>query len=622
MAGKKLRVASTLLAAGVLAAGAAAILDRAAPAVEGLTITFAGGETLRIGRIALDGGLIGAALAQSGDFTIENLEFSGDFGTYSLPNIAFSGVNLARAEIEAAFTGGDPVEIRRMISRLSATSVSAPEMIATQTLGDYAQSIVYRGIAARDIVEGRIGTLSMEGATFSGRDEEGRIEGSVGAGSMTGLDLGFTLRFYTEAAGDGPNDFVRVHEGFTFDDIVVRDDDEFEMKITLLTGSEQSMRLLSKPFPETMRMLEELDGRDDLTPEETRASLEFVSDLFQSFTFGPFEAIGVSLVATGEDPVDMTIGSIAIDPTGSLGFTGMRIADIAGETDGGTFSIQRITSEGFSFEPVLDGMRRMAVDPSIEMDPAAMQRMIPVIGTTTITGVAANVAPEGPGSEVDIALGSLSITADEPYEGLPTNLRFSFANLAFDLPEDSDEEFVEQLRGIGYERLDVSGALAARWNETASEIVISEVSLGGVDMGSLALRGVVGGIGPGLFSADDDERMGALFSGAVKNVHLMFENRGVVERLLALQADGMGMRPEDVAMQFGAMAEGMLPAMLGGSDQARALGQAVAAFLRSPGEIEVSAQSRDPEGVPVFEFMMMSSPAALMEQIDLTAIAR
>lgn len=622
MAGKKLRVASTLLAAGVLTAGGAAILDRAAPAVEGLTITFAGGETLRIGRIALDGGLIGAALAQSGDFTIENLEFSGDFGTYSLPNIAFSGVNLARAEIEAAFAGGDPVDVQRMISRLSATSVSAPEMIATQTLGDYAQSIFYRGIEARDVTEGRIGTLTMAGATFSGRDGEERIEGSVGAGTMNGLDLGFTLRFYTEAAGDGPNEFVRVHEGFSFDDIVFGDGREFEMKITLLTGAELSMRLLSKPFPETMRMLEELDGRDDLTPEETRASLEFVSDLVQSFTYGPVEAIGVSLVATGDEPVNMTIGSIAFDPTGSLGFTGIRIDDIAGETGGGTFSIQRIASEGFSFEPVLEGMRLMAADPSLETDPAALQRMIPVLGTTTITGVVADVMPEGPDSKVEITLGSLSVTADEPYNGLPTNLRLSIGNLAFDLPEDSGEEFVEQLRGIGYERLDVSGALAARWNETANEIVITEVSLGGVDIGSLALRGVLGGVGPDLFSADDDERMGALFSAAVKNVHLMFENRGVVEQLLALQADGMGMRPEDVAMQFGAMAEGMLPAMLGGSDQARALGQAVAAFLRSPGEIEISAQARDPEGVPVFEFMMMSSPAALMEQIDLTAIAR
>ncbi|TVR07255.1 MAG: hypothetical protein EA385_13365 [Salinarimonadaceae bacterium] len=622
MAGRKFALASALLAAGLVATGGAVVLDRAAPALEGVTISLAGGKTLQIGRIALDGGLIGAALAQSGDFVLENVEFSGDFGAYSFPTITFSGVNLAQAEIQAVFAGGDPVDLLRLLERLSATAVTAPEMTATQTIGDYAQSVVYRRLEALNVNEGRVGSLTMEGGTISAHDGEERLEGSFGAFSATNFDLAFSLRFYVDSAGDAPNEMVTVYDAFTLDDLVVGDGREYEIRVAAITGSDFKMRLLDKPFPETVRFLEEIQGRDDLTPEETRSALTFVIDIMESFSSGPFGAIDVAIEATGDEAVNLTIASIAFDPTGSLGFTGMRIDGVDGETDAGSFSIQRIASEGFSLAPVIEGMRSVAADPSLEMDPASMQRMIPVIGTTTITGLVADMAPDGPGSEVNVALGALSMTADEPVNGLPTNIRFSFSNLAFDLPEDSGEEFVEQMREFGYERVDLSGALGMRWNEATNEIVVSDVSFGGADIGALSLRGVVGGVGPGLFSADEDERMSTLFSATVKNVHLMFENRGVVEQLLALQATDLGMSAEEVAMQFSVMAEGMLPMMLGGSDQARGLGQAIGAFLKAPGEIEISAQARDPEGVPVLELTMLSSPAALMEQIDLTAIAR
>jgi len=216
----------------------------------------------------------------------------------------------------------------------------------------------------------------------------------------------------------------------------------------------------------------------------------------------------------------------------------------------------------------------------------------------------------------------MEITATEPRGGIPTNSRFAFDEVAFDLPADTGEPNVERLRALGYERINVSGAIATRWNQAANELVINEIAFSGEDMGSIALRGVLGNMSENIFSPNQAVAMVALMGGTVKNVHLTIDNEGLAERVLEMQASDMGTTADALRMQFGMMATAMLPAMLGNSEQARALSQAIGQFVANPGELEISATARNNGGLAFTEFLSISQPAALLERLDLSATAR
>ena len=148
------------------------------------------------------------------------------------------------------------------------------------------------------------------------------------------------------------------------------------------------------------------------------------------------------------------------------------------------------------------------------------------------------------------------------------------------------------------------------------------MSFSGVDIGSVSVRGVLGNMTENIFVANQAAAQMALMSGTVKNLHVMIENEGGVERALEIQAKDMGTTPDALKMQFGMMATAMLPAMLGNSEQARGLSQAVGQFLANPGELEISATARNGDGIAFGEFLAVSQPAALLEQMDLSATAR
>jgi hypothetical protein len=338
--------------------------------------------------------------------------------------------------------------------------------------------------------------------------------------------------------------------------------------------------------------------------------------------FGTMQATDISLRDLADEEISFTIERMAMTGMEGSAFSMGAIEGIAIESPEASVSIDRMTSEGFSFEPMRQAFLAMEADPSSRLDRNSARKLIPNFGTFKVAGVTSNVLMEEDGEELSFTMREMEITATDPREGVPTNVRFAFDDVAFDLPADSGEEGIERLREMGYESVDISGAVAARWNEAASELVVNEITFSGQDMGSIAVRGVLGNMGENIFNADQAMAMVAFVSGTVKNLHVMIDNDGLAERVLEVQAKDMGTTADALRMQFGMMATAMLPAMLGNSDQARALSQAIGTFVASPGELEISATARANGGIPFSDFMSISQPAELLEKIDLSATAR
>jgi hypothetical protein len=618
------KTATRFALAGGVCVAALVVADRTVPIVVDVAMPLSGGYSLSADRVFFSSGLIGSAFAQSvGDVTIENVAIETAMGSYRVPSITFTGVNLSRDELAAILSGEGDEPVWQRLARISAQSFSAPEVAVSFEADGANQELTYRDLTATGIAEGVIAQVSSESGSFAVEAEDESGEGSFGRTAITGLDLPHLVRFYTQTIEPGADNPHRtVYETVSVEDFRMTDGDEVEMNIASLSGSQVQVRLLDRPFQAILADLSALEGRDDLSREEAATLMAFIVDIVDSVAFGEMEMTGIAMRNLEDDDVRITVDRAAVSSMAGGAIERGLIEGIDIATPEGNARIASMSSEGFSFAPMSEAFREMQANPDEQLDRETVQRLIPNFGTFRIAGLTSNFAMEETGEDIDFSMREMEITATEPRGGLPTNVRFAFEDLAFDLPADTEEDGIERLRAMGYERLDLSGAVAARWNEAANELVISEMSFSGVDMGTLSIRGVLGSMNQSIFDANRTVALMALMSGTVKNLHVTIENEGAVERALEVQAKDMGTTPDALRMQFGMMATAMLPAMLGNSEQARGLSQAIGQFLANPGELEISATARDGDGIAFGQFLSISQPAALLEQIDLSATAR
>jgi hypothetical protein len=563
-----------------------------------------------------------AGPASAEDYTLRDVAISGALGTYTMPEIMVTGANMPISELGDALASDDFEQIWSVLSRFSADEVVIPTLSFSQSFGDVEQSGRYDEVRLVDVDMGRIGDFFAEGGAFVALDDREEVSGTFGRMTAQAMDLPWVIRFYTETAGDGDNPYRPAYESFSVADMIFTDDESVEISIEMIEGARFAMRLLDQPFVQTIEELAALEDGPVSTEDEVRA-LRFVVDMLESFRFSGLEARGMRLASLDPDePFAMTIGTIGMSGDDEGGFSGFYLDEMVMTVEDARIAIAGISSEGFSLAPLIEGLRELADDPEDKLSADAMQRIMPVFGTFTMSGLEASIPPEPGSPAIEGTLGRLLIVADEPFAGLPTNMRFALDNLVIDLPPGTGEDSIEQLRALGYERLDISTNIAARWNETAREVVISDISFTGEDMGVISLRGVIGGIGEEAFIGDETARLMAMMGATAKNAQLVIEDRGIADRLLAMQAAMMGTDPAAARQQLGALTQLMLPEMLGGTPEARQLANELSRFVQDPGELEISIVSRRPDGVPMLEITTAPAPAAVLEQFDVTIEAR
>ena len=100
------------------------------------------------------------------------------------------------------------------------------------------------------------------------------------------------------------------------------------------------------------------------------------------------------------------------------------------------------------------------------------------------------------------------------------------------------------------------------------------------------------------------------------------ENKGLAEKILEREAKKQRKSPDQLRKELGTAAQIGIPAMLGGTPNAKALGAAVAKFVLKPGRLTVVASARDPGGLGAADIAMaQDDPTALLAQVNLQATA-
>lgn len=585
-----------------------------------------GGGLIEIGAVRIGFDPIGAALAQApGALTLTDLSFTAAGATYRAPRAEFTGVSLSRAELTALIdpAGSEPVAQR--LVRLSARQVTIPELVVEQSIGGERTLTVYREVVLADIVQGRVGSLKAAGGSLTGSGGAGPSSGTYGALSVTDLDLAAVAALYTERAGPAAP-LRRLYGTVTLADIALRDAKGMEIRIARGEGRDVLARPTPESWTETLRALAEAGPPDQATPEQRSRAMKALAEMAEAFEIGRMELTGLSLRdSSAAASSEVRLARVAYASTADGQPAGVKVEGIDVAAPNGTVRMGSLSLTGFSLARSFRALADLAHKAPDGYDAAELRRLAPTLGTIRMADLAFDVADERPApagpERIRFTVAAVELTADRQLNAIPTNLRLAVDHLALTLPPDSQDEGIRNLLDLGYRNVDLSTLVAADWSEGQNELALREVSVRGVNMGSVTVRGTLGNVGRDVFSPDTAAATVALLGATAKTLTLVVENNGLFEAIVTAEARRQGKPADTVRREYASAAALGIPAVLGNSSAAKAIGQAVGRFVAKPGRLTISARSKEPAGLGFADFAGLGQPTDILNRLDVTALA-
>ncbi|GGC69269.1 hypothetical protein [Chelatococcus reniformis] len=579
-------------------------------------VSAAGGFRMRAGAISLQGGFALVPAAAAADPLIVN-DVTVDAGdlAFRIPRIEVSGGSVSEQDLRGLFAKDDGDKLGSRLARLSASRIAMPSVTVESRHAGETGTVVYRDIVLTGVTNGVVASATASGGTVEGGTSASRVKGTFGPVSVQGADMPVVARFYTETSDSGATPLTTAYASFALDSLQLTTGDDVEVGIQKIAGSDIKLRPPTRPFSALMAQMGA--AAETAKASDTAAQRSALAELLQSLAVGSIELLDTTV----DDPdkhaetPKPTRGRIARATfAGSAAAHSMAFADIQLMPPDGRLTVGSLSYEG-SF---LDG--RSGAPASGQSAATA----IALRGTTIkMADLVADLPNDSaPTERLRFGLKSSSVVGSQPVDGVPAAWTAAVDHVTFALPSTSADDSIKTLIAMGYKTVDLSGTTDFDWRPATQELKLDNLTLSGADMATVKLGGVLGNVGKDIFSGDEALVQVALAGATVKSLSLSLADRGLANRLLARQADQEGKTPEDLRKAYGSAAAIIIPGFLGGSPQARTLGNAVARFIAKPGLLEITATARDPQGLGAADFMAAAgNPSNLLEQLDIKATA-
>lgn len=577
-------------------------------------------------------GLVTGAVAQEAasavqDVTLQDVVLPLGGTILTAPVLTVSGTRLSKDDLVALLKPGPGAPWPARLARLDAASLTIPELrVAYADAGSARQGVIYRDVVAKDVRAGRIAELTAAGASVSVAGSDRTGTGTYGRIEARDVDLVALSRLYGEP-GDGKGALQRVYGTVSLADVAYVDDRGTALKIARIEGRDMGGRQTPATWGGSLQALAGID-LDKTAPAERAKLIGIAADIVDSVSVGSLEATGLSLQEARGQTLDLGIGR--------LGFAagGATLEEIVFSGGGARSRIGRISLSGFSLAPTIAALRKLA---ALTAEPSDddLRRLTPTIGTLAVQNVAIDLPaemPAGPSPAAKdpmtkdsapshVGLRDASMSFGPPRDGVPTAGRVSLSGLTLPATMVAGVPGLGSLSLYGYGDLDLNAVAETSWDEAARELSVREVSVSGKDMGTLRLNGTVGGIGPEVFDPNAAVSAYAMLSATAKALDLTIENTGLFERFIAAQSKVLSLKPEELTQEYATASTFGIPAILGNSATAKAIGTAMAQFVAKPGRLFLSARTKNGAGLGVIDFSAAPSPGAVLERLDVTAKA-
>lgn len=581
---------------------------------------------------ALSCGAMTFSPAAAQTVTVERLTFGPKEMTVSIPRIEVDGSSLTQGELATLFQFKDIRSIADMLARFNARSVRVPEIRVEQNLpkGDgksTAQSIVYRDLTFTNVVAGKAQKASLAGGTTDMTDSElGKVTGTIGHMSMEDVDFTASVRFLIDKAvgGEAPKTLYR---NGSFDGLSMKGD-KFEMTTGRMSFGEFRARPMRTPFAEIFALAQDMEKSKGQPPkpEDMRRMADFVIDLLDAFESTPATVENIRVVAPDKAKnqlITMSLGKMTIGAFGKRRYPSITTENMEIKAPDGSVSIGNFNFKGIDFGPTARGLQEAGTAPLDQWAMENWRKLLPSFDGFAVSNVNIDVPDDkNKGQRIKAKLGAFDLSLAAYMQGIPTDIQSRLSNFVIDVPTAAKESGLKELLALGYKTIDASAALAAKWNEQSSTIAITNLSAQGAGMGAVNIKATIGNAIKELFLGDPTMMQVAAMGLTAKDLEVKVDNAGIFEKVIARQAQQQGKKPEELRRNMGAMANIVIPGVLGGGEAAQNVANAVSAFLAKPGSLVVAAKAKDPAGVSIGEAAMASNnPMALIQKVDITARA-
>jgi hypothetical protein len=559
------------------------------------------------------------------DVTLQDVTFAFGDTVLKAPRITASGTRLSKDELTALLKSGPGESWPARLVRLDAASFAIPELRVERAGPAAAPVVTYRDVMARDVRAGRIAELTAAGASIlvAGGPQKGT--GTYGRLRATDVDLPVLARLYGEP-GDGKSALQRVYATFSVDEVAYVDARGTAVTIARIEGRDLSGRQIPATWTGALQAFTGVDY-DTIAPADRTRLLTLGADLAEAVSLGTLEATGLSVQeAKPRDAFRLGIARMGMTNAGGT------LEDITfSGGDGAKARIARLSLDGFSLSPTIAALRKLAAL-TAEPSEADLRLLTPAIGTLALKDLSLDLPPEpttprGPRDPADatgamhVGLRDAALNFAPPRDGVPTAGRISLSGLTLPASAVAGVPGLGSLGLYGYSDLDLAVVADTSWDEAARELKLSEVSISGKDMGRVRINGMIGGIGPEVFNPDVAISSFAMLSATAKALDLTIENTGLFDRFIAAQSKVLSLKPEELKQEYVTASVFGVPAILGNSAGAKAVGAAMGQFVTKPGTLSLSLRPKNGTGIGMLEFGAAPTPAALFDRLDVNAKA-
>jgi hypothetical protein len=588
-------------------------------------------SALAISAAALFLPLASGALAQT--VTVTNIAVSGEGGfTVSVPSIEATDTNLDEAGIRALF-GSDTGATFRNLATLDAASLKVPTLTITYDMpavdgsgNKSTETIIYSDFEMTDLEDGvarggaRIGKVEVLGAG---------TRFVVGEMTASYLDLGAILNFYGLAGGDAPasDAMIPIYRDFAMADMELTGPG-LSCKIGPAFAAEFSARQLKYSFADLMTKAQALEAAESSgaqpSAEDIVWMVNFYADFLTAFSSTPSTLKGMD--CTVQDPTenrtfamtsgDMTVGAFEVGNYPSISLDNFNF-EVPSE---GFFKFGNFTWKQTDFTPSIAAIKAGGAAIDLNWFETNWRKLIPSFDGLSFADVSFDIPDEGnKGQRIAGGIGAFDISLASYVNGIPSDISASTHGLTFAVPDTAD---AAPLKALGIETLNLGADIKARWDEATKTIAVENIALSGVDLGSLAISGTLANAGAELFSDNDQVALAASMALTVTELKIDIQNSGIAPTLIAAAAAEQKLDPEAFHVQLVAMSRALPMGVLGATQEALKVGEALGTFLEGAPNLTITLTSVDPNGLGLAEFMAaQQNPEALKGKFTIVAEA-
>jgi hypothetical protein len=544
----------------------------------------------------------------------------------SIPTIDAVGSNVPDDVIRDVLSG-NLASHANTLADLDATSISVPQIVVSMTSQvdgqPYSADFTISGLQLDNVNDGVAGAVTLDAITMDMDD------GSFEFGEMSAADFNIAAMLGVYGLVDsGSTGMQTIYTDF-FSSGGTLEADDMSCTFGSTSGAEFKARPLRTSFADIMALAESTsDDPDDIDPALLGQIMRMYADIFTAFETSEVTFEGLSCSGTDEDDrvvhfdiAGMVMGGMSPGAYPSLSVDGLNV-EIEGD---GTVTVANFTFKPMDLRDVITVLENAPAEVDEVWLEANARGLIPAMEGFSFSGIDIDVPdPDEPDTRIKASVGAFDVSLASYINGIPTDLDISATNIAADLPEDSGDEAMEQLRALGITAIDGGFRIAAAWNESTDTIEVEEVSMSGVDLATVMLAGSITNATSDLFALDTDNAIMAAMDLAVKSLNLSVNDAGLSDIILSMVAAEQGTDAATLRPVFAGLAQGTVIGFLSDVADAAKLGEAINLFVAGKAKnLHIGIEAKADPGIGVFEFLeAQDDPTKLLGKVNVSAEAK